>query len=252
MARILLLGGLDPSGGAGITLDAAVVSVLGGVPLPIAVVLTAQGLRGFVAAAPVAATFVSEQVAAVQADGPIDCVKIGYLGSATVAAFVAELLTTLPGSAKVVVDPVLGATAGGMASNADLIAAYRELLLPRATLVTPNTPELELLGGGDAQALLALGVGAVLHKGGHGEGASSIDALWSADRGDAPMRFERPRHDCGPVRGTGCALASAIACQLAVDDSLPAACRQAGDWLGAKLARITPAADGLARHLPIV
>ena len=253
MARVLLLGGLDPSGGAGVTWDATVAAVLGAAPLPVALATTIQGLRGFVRSCPLDPDVVREQVATVLADAPVQAVKLGYLGSPHAAMLVAEMLLPLRDAVAIVVDPVLSATAGGLAHDAELVAAYREHLLPMATIVTPNTPELEALGGGDAAALLELGAEAVLHKGGHGEGADSVDALWTRElgSGESPYRFVRERLDCGPVRGTGCALASAIAAHLACRHGPLEACRKAGDWLHALLARVTPRPSGLPRHLPL-
>jgi len=253
MARVLLLGGLDPSGGAGITLDAAVVSVLGGEPLPVAVATTIQGLRGFVQSVPLDLAVVREQVATVLADAPVRAVKLGYLGSAQVVIAVAEMLRPLRDAAQIVVDPVLSATAGGMAHDDALVAAYLEHLAPIASLITPNQPELKSLGGGEAAALIERGSQAVLHKGGHGQGAEAVDELWTRELEptEPPYRFARGRFDCGPVRGTGCALASAVAVHLADRRSLVDACRSAGDWLHARLSRVTPRPSGLPRHLPL-
>jgi hydroxymethylpyrimidine kinase/phosphomethylpyrimidine kinase len=253
MGRVLLFGGLDPSGGAGITVDATVVSLLGGEPLPIAVATTIQGLRGFVRAVAIDPEVVAEQLATVLADGPVRAVKVGYVGAARQVEALAAVLRPLYGQAPILVDPVLSATAGGMASSEELVAAYRQHLLPIATLVTPNTPELHALANGDAPALLQLGAQAVLHKGGHGDGAEAVDALWTSELspGELPFRFARPRFACGPVRGTGCALASAIATQLSDQRSVLDACRIAGDWLSALLARVQPRPSGLPRHLPL-
>ena len=253
MARILLLGGLDPSGGAGITADASVVSLLGGEPLPIALATTVQGLRGFVRSVPIDAAVIREQVDLVLADGPVSAVKIGYVGSAEQVVAVAELLQSLRDDAKIIVDPVLSATVGGMSSGDDLVVAYRQHLVPCADLVTPNTLELDALADGRAHSLLELGAYAVLHKGGHGEGPDAIDELWTDDPlvEDMPVRFHRLRFDCGPVRGTGCALASAIATHLASGRRLEDACRVAGDWLGVLLSQVKPRSDGLPSLLPL-
>lgn len=247
MARVLLLGGLDPSGGAGVTLDAAVVAARGVEPLPIVVANTVQSRRGFVALEPVAARFWRRQVDAVLGDGPVQAVKIGLLGDAALAREVAGVLAVCD-DVPVVIDPVLGATAGGLGVDPGLLQVYRERLLPAAALVTPNLPELQLLAAGDARALLAAGAGAALVKGGHGDGAYAVDELWSCGE---VVRWRRPRRDCGPVRGTGCALASAIAALLAGGAALDVACREAGDWLAARLAKVRPASDGLPRQLPI-
>ena len=170
MARILLLGGLDPSGGAGITADSSVVSLLGGEPLPIALATTVQSLRGFVRSEPIDAAVIREQVDLVLADGAVSAVKIGYVGSAEQVVAVAELLQSLRDDAKIIVDPVLSATVGGMSSSDDLVVAYRQHLVPCADLVTPNTLELDALADGRAHSLLELGAHAALHRAGTAKG----------------------------------------------------------------------------------
>lgn len=246
--RVLLLGGLDPTGGAGITADAAVVAAHGCQGLPIAVVLTVQNQRGFAAAHPVAEAIWRPALAAAVADGPVAVVKSGMLADPGTVAAVAAALAELVPSAPLVVDPVLGATAGGFAPGARLVAAYREHLVPRAALLLPNDPELAAFGG-SAAALRALGCRAVLHKGGHAAGAECVDTLHAAD---SVQSFARARLPIGPVRGTGCALASAIAARLARGEVLADAVRAAGDWLHRRLQALgPPAAAGQPRCLPV-
>ena len=251
MGRVILLGGLDPSGGAGISVDATVVSLLGGAPLPIALAATVQGLRGFSHFVSIDESLIREQLAVVLADGPVRVVKVGFIGSAKMISTVADALQSLVGEAEIIVDPVLSATAGGMGMGDELVAGYREHLIPIAGLVTPNALELDRLADGDARALLDLGAKAVLQKGGHGTGPRACDQLFLGEQATGrPYQFERERFDCGPVRGTGCALASAIATNLADRHSLIDSCRMAGDWLGAMLSRVRPRPSGLPRHLP--
>ncbi len=249
MARILLLGGLDPSGGAGLTLDATVVKFLGADPLPVALATTVQGLRGFVRCAAIEDELLDEQVATVLADGHVHAVKVGLVASPRQVAVVAELLRRQLGGVPIVVDPVLSATAGGMVANDELVAAYREHLVPLAALVTPNVPELEALAQGDATALLGLGAKNVLAKGGHAKGPKASDTLF-AQLGEV-HDFERQRFACGPVRGTGCALASAIATHFANGRSMFDACALAGDWLNRMLQQVKPQPNGLPQHLPL-
>lgn len=246
--RVLLLGGLDPSGGAGLTADATVVALHQAWPLPIALALTEQNRRGFRRCQPVPTEQWSRALHAVLDDGPVQAVKIGLIGDAVVLRGVARELAPLRGQVPIVVDPVLSATTGGFTASAELVAAYLELLLPLATVLTPNGPELAALCGGDARRALAAGAKAVLGKGGHGEGAVSEDVLWQADD---RLAFRRERLACGPVRGTGCALAAAIAARLARGTTIAEACRRSGDWLAMLLRTLGPAAaDGLPRLLP--
>ena len=247
MKRVLLLGGLDPSGGAGITLDATVVALHGLRPLPVAVVATVQNRRGFQSFAPVPAW--RQALAAVLDDGPVHAIKVGLLGDGALACEVADALQPLRASVPFVVDPVLSATTGGFAPREPLLAAYRERLAPLASLLTPNGPELAALFDGDVQRALRSGAGAVLHKGGHHDGPFADDVLCTAA---GATSFRRERLPAGPVRGTGCALAAAIAARLALGENLALACRGAGDWLAAMLRTLGPAAaDGVPRTLPL-
>ncbi|MBL9078136.1 MAG: bifunctional hydroxymethylpyrimidine kinase/phosphomethylpyrimidine kinase [Planctomycetes bacterium] len=242
--RLLLLAGVDPSGGAGLTVDAVTAARHGCQPLPVVTALTVQNRHAFTAReAPPAATFAAACAAAL-ADGPVHAVKVGLLGDAAFVAAVAAAVRPLVGTVPIVVDPVLVATAAGPAASAELAAAYRSHLLPLATLLLPNTLELPALGDVAASA-------AVLRKGGHGNGATSADVL--VRRGAADVVFARPRLPVGPVRGTGCALATAIAALLAHGLDLETACRRAGDWLHGLLARLGSApASGLPRLLPLL
>jgi hydroxymethylpyrimidine/phosphomethylpyrimidine kinase len=179
----------------------------------------------------------------------IDAVKLGFIGDVHALGRIAELLSLLDPRVPIVVDPVLSATAGGLSERAGLAAAYNEHLVPRAVLVTPNVPELAALAEGDPGALLRAGAAAVLLKGGHGDGPDAVDELF--EQSGALHRFARPRREVGPVRGTGCALASAIACHLASGLDVVAAASRAGDWLHGVLARVRPRPDGLPSLLPL-
>jgi len=142
-----------------------------------------------------------------------------------------------------VLDPVLAASSGGALLEPAGVAALRERLLRRATLLTPNIPEAAALLGAtpahtedellrQGRALLALGAQAVLLKGGHAGGPEATDLLLTA--GDAVRRFSTPRRAAGR-RGTGCALATAIAAGLAAGLELSAACARAKDYVSAWL-----------------
>ncbi|MCA8953243.1 MAG: bifunctional hydroxymethylpyrimidine kinase/phosphomethylpyrimidine kinase, partial [Planctomycetes bacterium] len=110
--RVLLVGGVDPSGGAGLTVDASVALLHGATPLPLAVTLTAQSRRGFRAAFAVPPAQWRAALEALLADAPVAAIKIGLLASRATVAAVAEALRGLAGAVPIVVDPVLGATAG--------------------------------------------------------------------------------------------------------------------------------------------
>ncbi len=244
--RVLLLGGIDPSGGAGVTADATVVALHRAEPLPIAVATTEQNRRGFRRCQPVPAESWCRALHVVLDDGPVHAVKVGLLADEVSVRTVARELAPLRGRAPIVIDPVLSATAGGWTPAPALVATVLELLVPLATVLTPNAPELAALCDGDAGRALAAGARAVLLKGGHADGASSADVL---RQGDEQIVFRRERLACGPVRGTGCALAASIASRLAHGASIAAACRHAGDWVAALLRALGPADPGAAPRL---
>ncbi|MEO6597553.1 MAG: bifunctional hydroxymethylpyrimidine kinase/phosphomethylpyrimidine kinase [Planctomycetota bacterium] len=249
MRRVLLLGGLDPCGGAGLTADATVVAVHGAQPLPVAIATTAQNRRGFLSCHVLPTEVWREALDAALADGDVHAVKIGLLGAAPTVSLVAAALRPLLGRAPIVVDPVLSATAGGYTVPAAVAAAYREHLLPLATVLTPNHAEAMAVYGGEPRSALAAGCAAVLQKDGHGSGAFAEDILYERT---GEVRFRRPRLHIGAVHGTGCALASALATLLARGLDTAAACRGAGDWLASLLQLLgPPAADGLPRNLPL-
>jgi hydroxymethylpyrimidine/phosphomethylpyrimidine kinase len=138
----------------------------------------------------------------------------------------------------IVLDPVLVSSSGGLLLDDEGRIALTRVLMPRATLVTPNVPEAAALLGeplaldeaglvGQGQRLLALGSRAILLKGGHSEGAEAVDLLISA----AGVQRLRSRRVSGSSRGTGCALASAIAASLVKGRSLVAACEAAKTYV---------------------
>ncbi|CUH98136.1 bifunctional hydroxymethylpyrimidine kinase/phosphomethylpyrimidine kinase [Leisingera aquaemixtae] len=222
MTWILAIGGTDSSGGAGLSRDTAMAAALGVSVRPVVTAVTVQTNEAVLAVHPCPAQSAADQARAALATPPRPgAAKIGMLGSAAVAE---ALGAVLPAGLPIVVDPVLKASSGGTLMAADGFGA----LLRRAALVTPNLAELEVLSGvpgspeAQAAALLALGVRAVLVKGGHGTGAESTDLLFTPD--GPPLAFAAPRLAVSK-RGTGCSLATAIACHLAKGSSLQAACR---------------------------
>jgi hydroxymethylpyrimidine/phosphomethylpyrimidine kinase len=171
---------------------------------------------------------VRAQFRSVVDDIGVDAIKTGMLGSAETVDAVADLLSGVAGRAPVVVDPVCVSKHGDQLIDEKALAVLRDRLLPLATVVTPNrfeagrlaelsaqTPPAEL-----GQALLAFGPQWVLIKGGHSEG-DPVDYLMSSS-GDM-MTYAVTRIDNRNTHGTGCTLASALACQLAIGADVPAA-----------------------------
>ena len=250
-ARVLVIGGLDPSGGAGITADARTLLAHGCDALAVAAAITVQNRRGMQKVECVDGALVRDQIRAAIDDGEVAAIKIGLLGSAAMVERVAEWTMRFAPETPRIVDPVLSATAGGYDAGRAVADAYRHALAPRASLFTPNLPELAAISpNGGAAALLADGCDAVLVKGGHGDGDLLIDTLFASS---GARTFDHPRKPVGRVHGTGCALASAIAAHVARGAELAVACESAIAWLQRCLAELPPALDAaLPRPLPIV
>ncbi|TZG28763.1 bifunctional hydroxymethylpyrimidine kinase/phosphomethylpyrimidine kinase [Sphingomonas montanisoli] len=230
IARILIIAGSDSGGGAGIQADIKTVTMLGGHAMTAITALTAQNTLGVTGVMPVPADFVLTQIDAVVSDIGVDAVKIGMIGSAEVVNAVADRLAALE-NIPIVFDPVMVATSGSLLADEATIAAFGRLM-DIATVVTPNLPELAVLGG-SAEALAARHGCAVLAKGGHGEGADLTDRLVIADGGSTEWTSERieTRH----THGTGCTLASAIATGLGQGLKLSEAVEKAREFVRASL-----------------
>jgi len=204
--RILIIAGSDSGGGAGIQADIKTVTMLGGHAMTAITALTAQNTLGVTAVHPVPADFVLAQMDAVLSDIGADAVKIGMVGSAETALAIAERLDGL--DIPIVFDPVMIATSGSVLADPATIAAF-ERLMSIASVVTPNLPELEALGG--EEAVLANGCH-LLVKGGHAAGSRVVDRLLSPS---GPLHsLEGKRLDTDDTHGTGCTLASALATGL--------------------------------------
>ena len=217
--RILIVAGSDSGGGAGIQADIKTVTMLGGFATTAITAITAQNTLGVQAVMPVPAEMVVAQIDSVIGDIGVDAVKIGMIGSAETAEAVAERLERL--AVPIVFDPVMVATSGSELADAATIAAFGRLMRI-ASVVTPNLPELEALGG--AEAVLAHGCH-LLAKGGHGEGPEVVDVLISPGGGRGELRGKR--FETTDTHGTGCTLASALACGLGAGLSIQKAFEQA-------------------------
>jgi hydroxymethylpyrimidine/phosphomethylpyrimidine kinase len=230
---VLLVGGLDPSGGAGLVADLEALGEVGARGWAVAAALTAQGPRGAAGFQPASEAMLVAQVDALLG-GPERprAVKTGMLATAGLARTLASRLARAPlARVPLVVDPVLAASSGASLLDAGGLGPGEALvpLLVRARLATPNLPELALLTGDDVstddgaiRAARRLPARAVLVKGGHRAGAP-LDLLVEGRRVTRYPGRRRP----GTARGTGCRLASAIAGLLARGASLDEAVRGA-------------------------
>ena len=246
------IGGVDPSGGAGLWLDLRVLAAHDVEGRGLVTTVTAQGDGLWLSAQAVAADLLAAQAEALlRTEGPPAALKLGVLASSACARVVADLVADL--GVPVVLDPVLRSSSGGPLADAEMLAVLRERLLPRTTVLTPNVPEAEALARvpvdspdqarAAAERLRAMGPEAVLLKGGHLTADPVVDWLLTAS---GPERLTHPRlpHD---VRGTGCALASAVAARIALGHPVPHACRQATGWLAAVLPEASPGPAGVWR-----
>ena len=254
--RTLLLSGIDPGGGAGLIRDTRVVHAVGGTPCGVPTCLTVQDRTGMGYIQPVTGDYIEAATDAVLRGGPVAAVKVGLIPDRGTAEAVGAVLQRLRGSgAKVVVDPVLSATAGGYGAGGDLVAALRTLVVPHADLCTPNLPECAALAGdGAPEDLLRAGCRALLVTGGHGDGDLVEDVLWQRDGGGSITSQVRrvARLAVGPVHGTGCSLSSAIAAGLALGQSLATAWDRAAALVATGLQQLAEdgPGDGLPRDLP--
>lgn len=216
---VLVFAGADPSGGAGICADVQAITALGAHPLPVITVLTAQDNDKVHAIEPVSADMVRRQAQALIDKLDIAAVKVGIIGSCANAEAIAEfvgLLRLQKPELPVVLDPVLASGHGDALAAEDPMLIV-EVLLPLASLITPNLPEVAALCTGDrraesqADSLMRRGCRNVLIKGGHGEGDKVINRWFGLD---GSRSWSWPRLP-GAFHGSGCTLASGIAALLA-------------------------------------
>ncbi|WP_426700222.1 bifunctional hydroxymethylpyrimidine kinase/phosphomethylpyrimidine kinase [Rhodanobacter sp. Col0626] len=238
----LTIAGSDSGGGAGIQADLKTFHALGVHGLTAITAITSQNTRGVSAVHAVPQAHIRSQIAALFDDFPIAAVKTGMLGSASITRLVArEMAARKP--AWLVVDPVMIATSGARLLDEAAIDVLLGELVPLTDILTPNLPEAEALLGcrirTSAQcdkagaALLALGAGGVLLKGGHADGSDVVDRYYDA-RGVLELRHPRLPLE---GHGTGCTLAAAIAAELARGRTARSAVRRAVAYVHRALQR---------------
>lgn len=232
LPHVLTIAGSDSGGGAGIQADLKTFSALQVFGMSAITAVTVQNTRGVFGVHEVPAETVGAQIDAVFEDIRVDAVKIGMLASTPIILAVAASLRKWR-PAHIVLDPVMISTSGHRLIKEEAMDALRSQLVPLATVVTPNMPEAERLADvpvrdregmlSAAEAILALGPGAVLVKGGHSTDDAD-DLLLTAD---GPVWYRAARIASQNTHGTGCTLSSAIASFLARGESLATACGDA-------------------------
>ena len=213
--RVLIIAGSDSGGGAGVQADIKTVTALGGYAATAITAITVQNTLGVQDVLKLPADLVTAQAKAVLDDIGADAIKTGMLARRSTVLAVADLLEAFP-DIPAVIDPVMIAKGGQSLLSAKALDLMINRLLPRADLLTPNEPEAGALTGvavtdldsqrRAAEPLMALGVRAVLIKGGHIPGKQVLDLLVTSE---GETLLEGPRLDTPHTHGTGCTLASA-------------------------------------------
>jgi len=240
--RVLVIAGSDSGGGAGIQADIKSITALGAFAATAITALTAQNTEGVHGVLPIPTGFLRQQIQVVLRDIGADALKTGMLHDRpTIEAVAEEIAAEAPG-VPLVADPVMVAKGGHPLLQPDAVGALRSLILPLAAVITPNLPEAAVLTGLDvadeagmrraADALLRLGVAAVLLKGGHLAGPVVVDLLATPA---GTIRWESPKIETRHTHGTGCTLASAIAAGLAQGMPLPEATARARAYVRAAM-----------------
>lgn len=256
MANALTVAGSDSVGGAGLQADLKAFEAVGVHGCSVVTCVTSQNTKGVSSIFPIPPAEVASQLKSVLEDVHIHAVKTGMLYSADIVRVVSALLRDV--EAPIVVDPVMAATTGSSLHMRGFVEALVAKLLPICTLVTPNLGEASSLSGVEVKdersvrkaglEILELGPKAVLVKGGHLRGDDAADYLFIDGRVE---KISSPRVKA-EVHGTGCALASLIAANIASGMDLePAVRRSKGMIFKAILARETvgrgiPCANPLA------
>ncbi len=234
---VLVFGGHDPSGGAGIQADIETIGVLGGHAATVITALTIQDSRSVSGFLPAPLDIVIQQARMVLDDLSIAAIKIGMVGSIEICEAIHTLLTEHP-EIPVVLDPVIYGGGGGTLSSGELVQAIRTLLIPRTTIATPNRRELQQLAqeGDSIQAcgaeLISLGCDNLLITGTDdplpGESPDQVHhLLLTADGESTSLQQQRLDHH---YHGSGCTLSSSIAVNLAVGKSVRQAVTEGLDF----------------------
>ena len=225
--RVLSIAGSDSGGGAGIQADLKAFAICGVYGMTAITALTAQNTVGVTAVHGVPAEMILAQVRAVQSDIGVDAVKIGMLGTVVAIRAVAQALDELGAGIPVVLDPVMVSESGAALLDPEARGELLGVLLPRATVITPNLPEARaLLAGEDAdtlegadadelaRSLHRLGPRVVVVTGGHRKQAT--DVFFD---GHSLIELPGERHQCGATHGSGCTHSSVLAARLAHGDT---------------------------------
>jgi hydroxymethylpyrimidine/phosphomethylpyrimidine kinase len=246
---VLSIAGFDPGSGAGISADLKTIAAHGCFGIACITALTVQNTQGVKKMEPLSGRLVRETLEELALDFPIAAIRIGMLATAEVAISVADFLERRPGPA-VVLDPVLKASSGTVLLGEAGVELLKRRLLSLVTVVTPNVPEAEELTNlkiestdgmaTAARRLQEMGARNVVVTGGHLPENSDV----LVEESGGQHVFASERIDSRSTHGTGCAFATAIACNLALGHALPDAVRQAKQYVSEAIAQAKPLGKG--------
>lgn len=241
--QVLTIAGSDSGGGAGIQADIKTFQELGVFGTSVVTAVTAQNTCGVHGVYPMPAGAVKEQMDAVGTDFDIAAVKTGMLFDAEIIAETAAGIRSY-GWHNIIVDPVMIAKGGATLLQQEALEAMRNLLLPLAAVVTPNIPEAEMLSGMEirnsadrkkaAEKILALGVKAIVIKGGHAKDPVFAEDYCLQQSGESFL-LRSARIDTQQTHGTGCTFSAALAAELAKGQKLEQALLTAKRFIQAAL-----------------
>ncbi|MDO8885337.1 bifunctional hydroxymethylpyrimidine kinase/phosphomethylpyrimidine kinase [Candidatus Oleimmundimicrobium sp.] len=253
--KILVIGGSDPSGGAGIQVDRLTCADLGVYPYSILTAVIAQNSSKVLSIERLSSDIISKQLEAVFLDTRIDTVKIGALTSIEAVEVVSSFFEELKVK-NIVIDPVIQSSSGTSFLSPSAVSLMKIRLFRIARVVTPNIPEAERLTGFSiknfddmkkaAEAIKTLGPEWVLIKGGHLQGDECTDFLFN---GNIERKYSSKRINKN-VKGTGCIFSSALASQLALNKDVPEAVELAKLYVTERISKAISLGKGNFQSIP--
>ena len=229
----MIIAGSDSSGGAGIQADIKTVTALGSYAMTSITAITSQNTTGVISITAIPAREISKQIEFTSKDIKPDAIKIGMLHSTGVINSVLKSLNKIK-IKKIILDPVMVATGGTKLINNQTIKILKSKLIKKASLITPNIPEAEILTKTKiktvedmtyaANILLELGAKNVLIKGGHLGSKIMQDIFLNKDEISI---FKNRKINTKNTHGTGCTLSSAIATYYSCGKTLKKSCGMA-------------------------
>ena len=220
---VLVFAATDPSGGAGLQADVLTLASMGCHPLSVVTAITVQDTTGVEDVMPLDAEWVADQARCILEDVPVAVFKLGVLGSVESIAAIAEIVSDYP-EIPLVLDPILASGRGDELASEDMLSALRDLIIPQATIVTPNILDILRIAYDEnveednpdlaeaARRILETGCEYVLITGTHSNSTQVINTLYGRE---GVVRSDGWERLAGSYHGSGCTLSSAIAAGLA-------------------------------------